>query len=340
MPAPRQLGHHRRVHLVRIARGVDHPHPLGVAARDLLVALGDAALQLHPLALEAVGGPALGRDPLGRDLGVQPQQQRHVGPEPAGRQVAELLDPLGAEPPRRRPGRRRWSRRSGRRPRRGRPRSPAGSPRRRAGRAPRRTAAARPSGRARTSPSLSRSRIFSPAAVPPGSRTSSVSGPSASARRAACVVLPEPSTPSSAMNTPSGYGLARLPPDLAGFLAAALPLAPFLALRARFTLVAEAWPAIFSASAASSGRPSSVGLGRRLGLRAVRALFRLGGLLRGLLGLLRRLALGALALHLLHRGAVVVEAELPGPARLELLVTETRGVRPQTVQMSSSLCTS
>src|SRR5262249_53740568 len=42
---------------------------------------------------------------------------------------------------------------------------------------------------------------------------------------------------------------------------------------------------------------------------AARLLRLLGRLLRGLGGL----ALGAAALHLLHRGAVVVEAELPGP---------------------------
>ena len=45
-------------------------------------------------------------------------------------------------------------------------------------------------------------------------------------------------------------------PDLAAFLPlapflAALPFAPFLPLRARFTFVAEAWPAIFSASSAA-----------------------------------------------------------------------------------------
>jgi hypothetical protein len=48
-----------------------------------------------------------------------------------------------------------------------------------------------------------RSRIFSPRAVPPGSRVSRTCRPSArsrSARRRTCVDLPEPSTPSNVMN--------------------------------------------------------------------------------------------------------------------------------------------
>ena len=39
-----------------------------------------------------------------------------------------------------------------------------------------------------------------PAAVPPGSRVSTVSGPSAAARRGACVLFPQPSMPSSVTN--------------------------------------------------------------------------------------------------------------------------------------------
>ena len=45
----------------------------------------------------------------------------------------------------------------------------------------------------------------SPGAVPPGSRTGTTSRPpaaAASARSAACVVLPQPSRPSKEMNTP------------------------------------------------------------------------------------------------------------------------------------------
>src|SRR5215207_8259044 len=57
--------------------------------------------------------------------------------------------------------------------------------------------------------SASSSRIRSAAPVPPGSRISRVSGPSASASNFACVLLPEPSIPSSETNTggdPSAFG--------------------------------------------------------------------------------------------------------------------------------------
>jgi hypothetical protein len=70
-----------------------------VARSNLLVALGDGLLQLQPLALEAVGGAALGGDALGRDLGVQAQEEGEVGPDAARCDVAERLDPVGAQAP-------------------------------------------------------------------------------------------------------------------------------------------------------------------------------------------------------------------------------------------------
>src|SRR5829696_2666464 len=83
---------------VLVALRIDHPYPLRVAAGALVLALRDQALQLDSLALEAVGLPP--PDPGRRRLRAHTQQDRHVGPDPAGRLVADLLDPVGSEPPR------------------------------------------------------------------------------------------------------------------------------------------------------------------------------------------------------------------------------------------------
>ena len=149
---------------------------------------------------------------------------------------------------------------------------------------------------------MSRSRSRSPASVPPGSRSSSVSGPSASASSRAWVVLPEPSTPSSVTNTAAA--VAQLELRERG-LAAAWPS------RSGRASSASSGPRLPRGSAPSCARPSSalpvpfVSDGGAVGL----------GFGLALLGLfLRLLALGALLAHLDHRRAVVVEAELPGAA--------------------------
>src|SRR5436190_14989599 len=125
--------------------------------------------------------------------------------------------------------------------------------------------------------SFSSSRTRSPTSVPPGSRNNRASGPSASWSKAAWVVFPERSFPSSVMNTPAnllrGLGTRRLAPrSLRRGLAAPAP-------------------------AVAGGRRSVAG--------AV-------GAGRGLAVLLRALSLLALLPHLDHRRAVVVQTELPG----------------------------
>src|SRR5215208_6728294 len=131
------------------------------------------------------------------------------------------------------------------------------------------------------------SRTRSPTSVPPGSRKSSASGPSASCNSAAWVVFPERSIPSSVTNTPAN-------------LLRALAARRLAARGLRRGLAAPA-PAV-----AARRRPvaGSVGLGGRLGL-------------------LRALSLLALGAHLDHRGAVVVQAELPRAAA-EPLDRQTR----------------
>ena len=69
---------------------VDDDDAVGGDLGDLLVGLGDGALQLEALGLEAV--VALGAAEA--DLGVDPQQHREVGPEAVGRGVGER-DHLG-----------------------------------------------------------------------------------------------------------------------------------------------------------------------------------------------------------------------------------------------------
>jgi hypothetical protein len=81
-----------------VPRGVDDPDAVGMAAGDLVIALRDQALQLDPLALEPIGLAA--PDPCSRSLGVDAEKDGQVGPDPAGRQVADLLDPLRTEPAR------------------------------------------------------------------------------------------------------------------------------------------------------------------------------------------------------------------------------------------------
>src|SRR5206468_2334476 len=78
-----------------VSAGVEHPDPLRVAARDLVITLRDEPLQLDSLALEAIGLAAA--DPGGRHVGLDPEQDRQVRPDPTGGQIAELLDPLGPQ---------------------------------------------------------------------------------------------------------------------------------------------------------------------------------------------------------------------------------------------------
>ena len=81
-----------------VAFGVDHPDPLGMAPSHLVIALGDQALQLDPLALEPVG--AYGGRSVPPRPRVDAEQDRQVGPDAAGRQIADLLDALGSQPSR------------------------------------------------------------------------------------------------------------------------------------------------------------------------------------------------------------------------------------------------
>src|SRR3954447_19987874 len=160
------------------------------------------------------------------------------------------------------------------------------------------------SGSSASSGSASSSRIRSAASVPPGSRISSVSGPSASASSFACVLFPEPSIPSSETNTsiPSGgpyAGYDHIKRTEAGCL----------------------FGRGLGAFAAAGG---GVGFARDLRLllrrRLVLVAFRQRLLRHRFFGRFRRFAFGPFPLHLLHRLAVVVEAEVPGPAaeRLDL----------------------
>ena len=84
------------MHRVAVAVRVHHPHPLRVSASNLVVALGNAALQIDALLLESVGLAAA--DPARRPIGVDAQENRQIGPDAAGREVADLLDPLGSKP--------------------------------------------------------------------------------------------------------------------------------------------------------------------------------------------------------------------------------------------------
>ena len=71
--------HNPLVHLVDAAAGVDHHDPVPGDNRDLLVGLGDGALQVEALGLEAV--VALG--PAEADLGLDLQQQGQVRQRPS-----------------------------------------------------------------------------------------------------------------------------------------------------------------------------------------------------------------------------------------------------------------
>jgi hypothetical protein len=90
------LGQHRGVDGLAIALGVDDTDPVGVAARDLVVALRDQTLQLDALALESVRLAA--PDPRRRLLGIDVEQDRQVRPDAAARQVADLLDTVDPKP--------------------------------------------------------------------------------------------------------------------------------------------------------------------------------------------------------------------------------------------------
>ena len=72
--------HHPRVDLVDAAAAVDDGEAVGGDLGDLLVGLGDGALQLQALGLEAV--VAVGAAEA--DLGVDPQQHGQVWPEAVG----------------------------------------------------------------------------------------------------------------------------------------------------------------------------------------------------------------------------------------------------------------
>jgi hypothetical protein len=91
------LGEDGGVHRVAIPVRVDHSDPLGMAARHLVLPLGDAALELDSLLHEAVGPPPA--DPAGGPAGVDPEQEGEVGPDPSGGEIADLLDALGAQAP-------------------------------------------------------------------------------------------------------------------------------------------------------------------------------------------------------------------------------------------------
>lgn len=71
------------MHLPRIAVAIDDDDPVGGNLGDLLVGLGDGALELEPLGLETI----LARRASEADLRIDPQQDGQVGPEPFGRGV-------------------------------------------------------------------------------------------------------------------------------------------------------------------------------------------------------------------------------------------------------------
>ena len=76
---------HPLVHLVDGSRAVDDGEAVGRDLGDLLVGLGDGALQLQALGLEAV--LALGAPQP--ELGIDPEEHGQVGPEPLGGGVGE-----------------------------------------------------------------------------------------------------------------------------------------------------------------------------------------------------------------------------------------------------------
>ena len=78
-----------------VALGVDHDDPPGIAVRDLVVGARHGALELDPLALDAVARVAVAARGA---LRVDPQQQRQVRLEPVGREPADLPRALDAEP--------------------------------------------------------------------------------------------------------------------------------------------------------------------------------------------------------------------------------------------------
>ena len=146
---------------------------------DLLVGLGDPPLQLQPLGLEAIAASG----PRQADLGVDPQEQGQVRPEALGRRVrqgdrlrtaeaapaalvgdAGVREAVGDDVRASLPGAGRITRSI------------------RSARAAQKSSSSA-SGSSASAGSASSSRIRSAASVPPGSRTSSVSGPSASASR-------------------------------------------------------------------------------------------------------------------------------------------------------------
>ena len=85
--------HHLGVDLLDAAAGVDDDDTVGGDLGDLLVGLGDGALQVEALGLEAV----LAVRAAEADLGVDAQQDREVGPEAVGGGVGEGDDLAGAE---------------------------------------------------------------------------------------------------------------------------------------------------------------------------------------------------------------------------------------------------
>ncbi len=276
--------HHPRVDLLDAAAAVDHDDAVGRRSRRS---------PRRPRRRRA-GAPAprTRSGPRPRPAPAPPRGRSGAarcrsGPEPVGGGVAEpgIAGPRRARG--RRPGRRRSSRRSGRRRRRARPRAPAGSPART------RSARAAQKSSSSASGSSSTRRVGEQtrgSAPPPRSRPAR--GPAASPGRA-----PRPAGAPACSCRSRRFPRARRT-RAAGQLLAAVAGAGGLA--------------------AAPGRRGR-GVDRRLGV-AVALLGGAVGLLHRLLGGAGGLALLALAAHLDHRRAVVVEAELPGAAaeRLDL----------------------
>ena len=85
------------MHRLDVPLSVDHPDPVRVAAGEPPVGLGDRALELEPLGLEAIVPDAARRGALRLDR----QQGRDVGPQATRRELAHGDRDLDAEPARR-----------------------------------------------------------------------------------------------------------------------------------------------------------------------------------------------------------------------------------------------
>ena len=181
---------------------VDDDDPVAGDDRDLLVGLGDRALQVEALRLEAV----FALRPSQADLGVDLQEQRQVGPEAVGGGVAEADHLADAEPPRRtlvgdaRIGEAvgddvvaRLERRADH------PLGEVGAGREEEHQLGQRLELGRRIGEQRRGSSP-------PRRSPPARGSRPSSQPSASTSRRAWVLLPEPSTPSREMNTAQTLG--------------------------------------------------------------------------------------------------------------------------------------